>query len=184
MTGTRTCSPLGDALLPPHLPWRSTLSQPLQRVKWVLAMWSDTTNRLKLLLAETLVGFNQAPFMPLFVFFSFATSFMVSIMFGEKPFVSFCPHPHTRPCVYKEKTYLRHSEQSWVQKTVASSPTLPPCFSTCLQKCWVAGGLGCSDGSHIAKSHRREEEEGEENLHEKLWIPFSQSLNWVLTQIV
>lgn len=113
--------------------------------------------------------------MPLFVFFSFATSFMVSIMFSEKPFVSFCPHPHTRPYVYKEKTHLRHSEQSWVQKTVASSPTLPPCFSTCLQKCWVAGGLGCSDGSHIAKSHRREEEEGEENLHEKLWIPFSRS---------
>lgn len=48
-------------------------------------------------------------------------------------------------------------------------------------KPWLAGGFGRSDGLFVAKSHRREEEEeeeeeGEENLHQKVWIPFP-SLN-------
>lgn len=56
-----------------------------------------------------------------------------------------------------------------------SSNSSPAPFPLVPKKCWVAGGLGCSDGSYVAKSHRREEEEGEENLHKKVWIPFAQS---------
>lgn len=91
--------------------------------------------------------------------------------------------PPTRPHLCKEKTHLRGKAGYWRQNQLSCClwtwqhklQLFPHAFLACPQKCWVARGLGCSDGLYVAKSHRREEEEGEENLHKKVWIPFSQS---------
>lgn len=65
--------------------------------------------------------------------------------------------------------------QDQFETKLGAAPALPPRFCACPQKCWVAGGLGRDDASYVAKSHRREEEKGEGNLHKEVWIPFPQS---------